>query len=122
MRFITSSMGLPLTVLSEVLGRFTVAASLRAVHNREVTGGSKASVVNEKFRAVNTPIGNVMTALTATYYAVEFAKYGYRHLAEIPFRSNRCHDMCAMLGSLLRALVAAPKPPRRGTGITEVRR
>lgn len=63
--FIASSMGLPLTVVSDGLGCFTVAASMGAVHDREVTGGGKASVLNEKFRAVNTLVGNVKTALTA---------------------------------------------------------
>ncbi len=44
--FIASSMGLPLTVVSDGLGCFTVAASMGAVHDREVTGGGKASVLN----------------------------------------------------------------------------
>ena len=50
-----------------------------AVHDREVTRGGKASVLNEKFRAVNTLISNVKTALTGTYHAIKFAKYGYRY-------------------------------------------
>ena len=72
--FIASSMGLPLTVVSDGLGCFTVAASMGAVHDREVTGGGKASVLNEKFRAVNTLIGNIKTALTGTYHSIQFAK------------------------------------------------
>jgi hypothetical protein len=91
-----------------------------AVHDREVTGGGKASVLNEKFRAVNTLIGNVKTALTDTYHAVKFAKYGYRYLAEVQFRFNRRYDMRGMIASLLRALVAAPKQPERGIRVAEV--
>jgi hypothetical protein len=72
--FIARSMGLPLTVV-DGMGRFTVAASMGAVHDREVTGGGKARVLNEKSRAVNTLIGNVKTALTGTYHAIKFAKY-----------------------------------------------
>jgi hypothetical protein len=117
--FIAPSMALPLTVVSDGLGCFTVAASMGAVHDREVTGGGKASVLNEKFRAVNTLIGNVKTALTGTYHCVKFAKYGYRYLAEVQFRFNRRYDMRAMLGSLLRALAATPKQPERGIRVAE---
>ena len=120
--FIASSMGLPLTVVSDGLGCFTAAASMGAVHDREITGGGKASVLNEKFHAVNTLIGNVKTALTGTYHAVKFAKYAYRYLAEVQFRFNRRYDLRAMLGSLLRALVAAPKLPERGIRVAEVHR
>ena len=112
--FIASSMGLPFTVVSDGLDCFTVAASMGAVHDREVTGGGKASVFNEKFRAVNTLIGNIKTALTGTYHAVKFAKYGYRYLAEVQFRFNRRYDMRSMLGSLLRAMAATPRQPERG--------
>lgn len=87
--FIATSMGLPLTVVSDSLRCFTVAASMGAVHDREVTGGGKASVLNEKFRAVNTLIGNIKTAMTGTYHAINFAKYGHRYLAEVQFRFNR---------------------------------
>ncbi len=120
--FIARSMGLPLTVVSDGLGCFTVAASMGAVHDREVTGGGKASVLNEKFRAVNTLIGNIKTALTGTYHAIKFAKYGYRYLAEVQFRFNRRYDMRAMLGGLLQALASAPKQPERGIRVAEVHR
>lgn len=120
--FIATSMGLPLTVVSDGLGCFTVAASMGAVHDREITGGGKASVLNEKFKAVNTLIGNIKTALTGTYHAVKFAKYGYRYLAEVQFRFNRRYDMRAMLGCLLRALVATPRQPENGIRVAEVHR
>lgn len=120
--FLARNMALPLTVVSDGLGCFTVAASMGAVHDRAVTGGGKASVLNEKFRAVNTLIGNVKTALTGTYHAVKFSKYGYRYLAEVQFRFNRRYRMRAMLGSLLRALVASPRLPERGIRVAEVHR
>jgi hypothetical protein len=50
-------LALPLTVVSDGLGCFTVAASIGAVHDRHVTGGGKAAVLNEKFQAVNTLMG-----------------------------------------------------------------
>ena len=117
-------MGLPLTVVSDGLGCFTVAASMGAVHDREVTGGGKASVLNQKFRAVNTLISNIKTAMSGTYHAIKLAKYGYRYryLAEVQFRFNRRYDVRAMLGSLLRALVATSKQPERGIRGAEVHR
>jgi len=120
--FFAASTMLPLTVVSDGLGCFTVAAGLGAVHDREITGGGKASVLNEKFRAINTLIGNVKTALTGTYHAIKFAKYGYRYLAEVQFRFNRRYNMRVILGSLLRALVATPRRPERGIRVAEVHR
>ena len=120
--FIATSMALPLTVVSDGLGCFMVAASMGAVHDREVTGGGRASVLNDKFRAVNTLISNVKTALAGTYHAIKFAKYGYRYLAEVQFRFNRRYNMRTILGSLLRALVATPKRPERGIRVAELHR
>ena len=76
--FLTRSMMLPLTVVSDGLSCFTVADSLGAVRDRHITDGGKAGVLNDKFRAVNTLIGNVKTALTGTYHSIKFAKYAYR--------------------------------------------
>ena len=79
-------------------------------------------MLNEKFRAVNTLIGNVKIALTGTSHAIKFAKYGYRYLAEVQFRFNRRYNMRAMLGKLLLALVTTPKQPERGIRVAEVHR
>ncbi len=54
--FIDTSMGLPLTLVSDGLGCFTVASAMGAVHDRQITGGGKASVLNDKFHAVKTLI------------------------------------------------------------------
>lgn len=120
--FFAASTALPLTVVSDGLGCFTVAASLGAVHDREITGGGKAGVLNDKFVAVNTIIGNIKTALTGTYHAVKFAKYAYRYLAEVQFRFNRRYNMRAMLAHLLRAMVATPRRPERGIRVAEIHR
>jgi len=120
--FLATHTVLPLTLVSDGLGCFTVAKGLGALHDREVTGGGKASVSNDKFRAVNTLIGNVKTALTGTYHSVKFAKYAYRYLAEVQFRFNRRYDLRRILGSLLGALVRAPRRPECGIRVAEVHR
>ena len=73
----------PLTVVSDGLACFTVAEHA-GVHERVVTGGGKASVKLKQFRAVNTAIGNLKTAMSGTYHAIKFAKYGHRHRRRVP--------------------------------------
>ncbi len=120
--FIARHTVLPLTLVSDGLNCFQVATSAGAVHDREITGGGKASVLNEKFKAVNTLIGNVKTALTGTYHAVKFAKYAYRYLAKVQFRFNRRYDLRAILCGLLTALVRAPRRPEWGIRVAELHR
>jgi ribosomal protein L37AE/L43A len=117
--FFACSTVLPLTVVSDGLGCFEVAASLGACHDRTVTGGGKASVELEQFRCVNTLISNIKTALSGTYHSVKFAKYAHRYLAEVQFRFNRRYNLRAILGSLVRAMVAAPPSPGRGIRVAE---
>jgi transposase-like protein len=117
--FFARSTVLPLTVVSDGLGCFTVAASLGASHDRTVTGGGKASVEMEQFRCVNTLISNIKTALSGTYHAVRFAKYAYRYLAEAQFRFNRRYNLRAILGSLVRAMIRTPPWPERGIRVAE---
>lgn len=120
--FFAAHTALPLRVVSDGLGCFRVASSLGAAHEREITGGGKASVLNEKFRAVNTLIGNLKTALSGTYHAIKFPKYASRYLGEVQFRFNRRYNMPAMLVHLLRALALAPPTPERKMRLAEVHR
>jgi transposase-like protein len=109
--FFARSTALPLTVVSDGLNCFAMATTLGAVHDREVTGGGKASVALDKFRCVNTLIGNVKTAMTGTYHAIRFAKYAYRYLAEVQFRFNRRYDMPGILRHLLASMVVTSARP-----------
>jgi len=68
--FFAHSTVLPLTVVSDGLGCFEVAASLGACHDRTVTGG-KARVELEQSRCVNKLISNIKTALGDTYHSVK---------------------------------------------------
>jgi hypothetical protein len=56
---------------------------------------------------------------TSIYHSVKFAKYAYRYLAEVQFRFNRRYNLRAILGSLVRAMVAAPPSPGRGIRVAE---
>jgi hypothetical protein len=119
--FLARHTALPLTLMSDGLNCFQVATSAGAVHDREITGGGKASVLSEEFKAVNILIGNVKTALTGKH-AIKFAKYAYRYLAEVQFRFNRRCDLRAILGRQLTALVKTPRRPECGIRIAELHR
>lgn len=79
-------------------------------------------MLNEKFKAVNTLISDVKTALTGTYHAIKFAKYAYRYLAEVQFRFNRRYELRSTLCGLLTALVRAPRRPEYGIRVAKLHR
>lgn len=70
----------------------------------------KASTKLPQFKAINTLLGNLKTALTGTYHAFDFAKYAHRYLAEAQYRFNRRFNLSSILARLLRA--ASVTPPR----------
>jgi len=101
------------TVVSDGLWCFRATTLIGAGHERIVTGGGKASVKLPQFRAVNTLLGNLKTAITGTYHAFGFAKYAHRYLAEFQYRFNRRFNMKTLLPRLLAALVGAPPSSER---------
>lgn len=121
-QFAARSLALPLTVVSDGLGCFTVVAGIGALHDRTVTGGGKASVKLPQFRAVNTVLGNLKTAPTGTYHAFDFAKYAHRYLAEAQYRFNRRFNLASILARLLRAAAVTPPRAVRSIRTAEIRR
>jgi hypothetical protein len=110
------------TVVSDGLWCFRATTIVGAAHERVVTGGGKASVELPQFKAVNTLLGNLKTAIRGTYHAFGFAKYAHRYLAEFQYRFNRRFNMRTILSRLLHALVAAPASPERRLRLAEVSR
>jgi ribosomal protein L37AE/L43A len=100
-------------VVSDGLWCFRATTIVGAEHERIVTGGGKSSAKVPQFKAVNTLLGNLKTAINGTYHAFDFAKYAQRYLAEFQYRFNRRFDMRSMLKRLLVALVHAPVSPER---------
>ena len=100
-------------VVSDGLWCFRAVAESGAAHDRTVTGGGPACVKLQQFRAVNTLLGNLKTALSGTYHAFDFSKYAHRYLAEFQYRFNRRFDLSVILVRLLRAsAVTSPHPER----------
>lgn len=100
-------------VVSDGLGCFRAVDAAGATQERIVTGGGRASVKLEQFRAVNTVLGNLKTAYAGTYHAFDFAKYAPRYLAEVQYRFNRRFDLSSILKRLLVAAVRTKPRPER---------
>jgi len=110
------------TVVSDGLWCFRAATIVGAEHERIVTGGGKASVKLPQFKAVNTLLGNLKTAIGGTYHAFDFVKYAHRYLAEFQYRFNRRFNMRTLFTRLLFALVAAPASSEHRLRLAEIHR
>jgi len=110
------------TVVSDGLWCFRATTLIGVGHQRIVTGGGKASVKLPQFRAVNTLLGNLKTAINGTYHAFAFAKYAHRYLAEFQYRFNRRFNMKTLLPRLLFALINTPPSSERMLRTAEVSR
>ncbi len=111
--FAAKSLMRPLTVVSDGLACFA-ALQEAGVHEPTVTGGGAASVKLPQFKAVNTVLGNLKTALSGTYHSFDFAKYAQRYLAEAQYRFNRRFDLSTILVRLVRAcVVTTPRPAKQ---------
>jgi len=119
--FAKRSLVRPLTVVSDGLTCFAAMAAHAGIHDRHVTGGGAVAVKNPTFRAVNTILGNLKTALSGTYKAFDFAKYGHRYLAEFQYRFNRRFHLKALLRRLAIAVVQCGPCPERVIRAAEVR-
>jgi ribosomal protein L37AE/L43A len=107
-------------VIADGLWCFRAVKIIGAEHEPTVTGGGKASTELPQFKAINTLLGNLKTALSGTYHAFNFAKYAHRYLAEFQYRFNRRFDLAAILARLLRAAALAPPTPAQLIRAAEV--
>lgn len=109
-------------VVSDGLWCFEAVKAVGATHRRTVTGGGLHSVSLPQFKAVNTALSNLKTAISGTYHAFDFRKYGHRYLAEAQYRFNRRFDLSVILPRLLRAAALTPKQPERIIRLAELHR
>lgn len=107
-------------VVTDGLWCFQAVTTSGAAHERTVTGGGAASVKLEKFRAVNTMLGNLKTAFSGTYHSFDFVKYAHRYLAEVQYRFNRRFNLSTILVRLLHASASTPPHPERLIRAAEV--
>jgi ribosomal protein L37AE/L43A len=113
-------------VVSDGLRCFMAVAQVGIEHQRILLQprlhGAVACVKLPQFKAVNTLLGNLKTAIAGTYHAFDFAKYAHRYLAEFQFRFNHRLNMKTILYTLLASLLAAPPSPEHWLRTAEVAR
>lgn len=118
--FAASSLARPLTLVSDGLPCLAAMAAHAGVHDRNVTGGGAVAAKHPKFKAVNTILGNLKTALRGAYKAFDFGKYGHRYLAKFQYRFNRRFHLAAMLHRLAIAVVRCKPCPERVIRAAEI--
>ena len=101
--FAAKSLAPSATVVSDGMWCFRSVKLVGAEHQPTVTGGGTQSVKLPQFKAINTLLGNLKTALSGTYHAFDFVKYAHRYLAEAQYRFNRRFNLSSILPRLLRA-------------------
>lgn len=112
--FANRSLAAEAVVFSDGLSAFRALGPEVAAHQRIVVGSGRQAVEHPAFRAVNTVLGNLKTAISGTYHAFDFSKYAHRYLAEVQYRFNRRFDLASLLGRLLHAAAStAPWPEWR---------
>jgi transposase-like protein len=109
-------------VVSDGLACFKAVEKAECVHDENIVGNGRKSVEMPCFTWVNTVLGNLKTALSGTYHAFDFDKYGTRYLAEAQYRFNRRFDLKAIFPATVLAAVATGPRPERWLRLDEARR
>ena len=99
-------------VVTDGLGCFRGVADAGCVHQAIVTGSGRKAARHPAFRAVNTVLANIKTAIAATFRAGA-GKHAPRRLAEFAWRFNRRYDLPAMIPRLARIALQTPPMPYR---------
>lgn len=124
--FAARHLGASTVVVSDGLRCFMAVTQHGIEHQRILLrpnqNGAAACVKLPQFKAINTLLGNLKTAIAGTYHAFDFAKYAHRYLAEFQFRFNHRFNMKTIFHSLLVSLLAAPASPERWLRTAEVHR
>jgi hypothetical protein len=100
-------------VLSDGLACFKAVIDAGCEHTAFVVGQRKPNELPQ-FKAVNTVLGNVKTAISGAYHAFAFSKYAHRYLGEFAYRFNRRFDLASLTDRLIVAAAGtAPQPECR---------
>lgn len=99
-------------VISDGLPGFAVLSQLGYQHEVVIAPKGKVGTEIEPFKWLNVLLGNLKTALSGTYHAFKFAKYGQRYLAEVQYRFNRRVDLKAMVPRLAFAVMHTTPHPK----------
>jgi transposase-like protein len=98
------------TVVTDGLACFRGVEDAGSEHIALATGGGRSAARHPSFKWVNTMLGNIKTAIVATYRAVR-KKHMVRTLAEFEWRFNNRFDLAEMIPALGRAAAIAKPAP-----------
>lgn len=101
------------TVVSDGMHCFNAVKAAGCSHQKEVVGYNRKSTSMDCFKWVNTILGNVKNAISGTYHAFDFEKYGHRYLGEYQYRFNRRFNIAEMFPRLCFAAATAGKRPEK---------
>ncbi|CAH1204069.1 hypothetical protein NTGBS_510028 [Candidatus Nitrotoga sp. BS] len=92
-------------ILSDRLGCVRGGTASGATHSAIIMNGGTGREAAQlpAFRAVNTVLGNLKTAISGTYHAFDFRKYADRYLTKVQNRFNRRFYLGIILKRLVRA-------------------
>jgi ISXO2-like transposase domain/Transposase zinc-ribbon domain len=96
-------------VVTDGLG-FNGVADAGCVHEPIVTGSGRKAARHPAFKALNTVLGNIKSAITATFRSVN-KKHAPRRLAAFEYRFNRRYGLPAMIPRLGWVAVRTPPMP-----------
>jgi ribosomal protein L37AE/L43A len=99
-------------VVTDGLGCFKAVEEAGCTHQAIVMRNGRKAGRHPAFRAVNTVLANIKTAITATFHAGA-SKHAPRRLAEFAYRFNRRYDLAAMILRLGYIAVRTPPMPCR---------
>ena len=99
-------------VVSDGLACFNVFDRKPWTHEPIITGGGRNSAQTPAFKWVNTMLGNVKNAITATFHSVSQA-HAPRYLAEFEYRFNRRYDLGSMIERFAYVALRTPPMPYR---------
>ena len=102
------------SVVSDGLACFAGVTDVGCLHQPVVVGTRKPKDLPQ-FYWLNTILANLKTALTGTYHALNFAKYGLRYLAAFVYRFNRRFHLDTLPMQLFDAAVTSRPHPERLT-------
>lgn len=100
-------------VVSDGFKCFSAVAKAGCFHQRIVVGKNRKSTSMSCFTWVNTILGNAKNAITGTYHAFNFKKYGFRYLGEYQYRFNRRFKLADIFSRLIYAAVNTGRRPER---------
>lgn len=95
-------------VVTDGLGCFKGVAGAGCTHEAIVTGSGRKAARHPAFKAVNTVLANIKTAIVATF-RTGAGKHAPRRLAEFAWRFNRRYDLPSMIPRL--GFIAARTSP-----------